>query len=134
MSLTADSGGGTSRPSDGRASFLEVGLDPGAGGSGPAPAPASMDPLPDEGYTPVYEDPAYEPPPDTRTCVRVVIWEEWQTSGGGACPKCAPYVGELFEQGDGPYPPLHPHCDCYRFPVKYECYSSTGELVDSWWY
>lgn len=35
---------------------------------------------------------------------------------GRACPECGPYDGSLWDEGEGPQPPLHPNCRCRRLP------------------
>ena len=121
MSLDYGSGGPSTRP----------GSDPSAGAAGSRPANPDVGPSAGGGSP---SERADEAPPDTRTCVRYVVWEEWRTAGGQACPRCAVFVGEWFERGSGPTPPLHPNCDCERVPVKWECYSSSGERVGEGWY
>ncbi|HET7036161.1 MAG TPA: hypothetical protein VFI42_10815 [Thermomicrobiaceae bacterium] len=108
-------------------------LDYGSGGPGSRPD-QSRPTNPDVGISTDGGERADESPPDTRTCVRYVVWEEWRTAGGRACPQCAVFVGEWFERGNGPTPPLHPNCDCERVAVKWECYSTSGERVDEGWY
>ncbi len=39
---------------------------------------------------------------------------------GRACPECGPYDGSLWDEGDGPQPPLHPNCRCRRLPHHVE--------------
>jgi hypothetical protein len=46
---------------------------------------------------------------------RVVVWEQWETNiEASTCDECAGLNGQLFRQGEGPQPPLHPNCHCYR--------------------
>ena len=35
---------------------------------------------------------------------------------GRACPECGPYDDSLWDEGEGPQPPLHPNCRCRRLP------------------
>lgn len=39
---------------------------------------------------------------------------------GLACPECGPYDGSLWDEGEGPQPPLHPNCRCRRLPHHVE--------------
>ena len=113
MSLDNGDGGSGSRPPSESPPPGDVAEGPGGGDGGGAAAP---------------------PPIDTRVCVWTWVWEEWRTAGRNACPKCAPYVGEWFREDQGPWPPLHPNCDCYRVAVYWECYSSSGERLDYGYY
>jgi hypothetical protein len=43
------------------------------------------------------------------------IWTRWQTaSDEKVCPICGPYAGRVWQEDDGPQPPLHPNCRCRR--------------------
>jgi hypothetical protein len=43
------------------------------------------------------------------------IWTSWQTaSDEKVCPICGPYAGRVWQESDGPRPPLHPNCRCQR--------------------
>ncbi|MGD9712115.1 MAG: hypothetical protein AB7V46_08635 [Thermomicrobiales bacterium] len=43
------------------------------------------------------------------------LWTRWQTAfDERVCPVCAPYAGRAWPIGEGPVPPLHPHCRCVR--------------------
>lgn len=47
--------------------------------------------------------------------VRVVIWEKWWTAETEfTCGRCRRLHGTLHRRGEGPQPPLHPHCHCQR--------------------
>lgn len=44
-----------------------------------------------------------------------VDWHVWQTAWDERlCPECAPLEGQIWEEGDGPTPPLHVNCRCWR--------------------
>lgn len=42
-----------------------------------------------------------------------IRFEAWQAVPP-SCAACEELAGELFPEGGGPKPPLHPHCDCFR--------------------
>ena len=43
------------------------------------------------------------------------VWTRWATAfDERVCPVCAPYAGRAWPEGEGPQPPLHPHCRCER--------------------
>lgn len=43
------------------------------------------------------------------------IWEQWiSVLDAFTCDWCRSLHGQLFKQGVGPYPWLHPHCRCKR--------------------
>jgi hypothetical protein len=141
MSISDSSGRQRSRPDslgrlvsarddlpDGRADTVHwqaIGFDPGAGGSSSPPAPP---PRPDFGPDPGVVDPTIPPtqPPATgeRPCTQWVIWEAWFTQRDErVCPECGPLHGQRFRQGEGPWPPLHTSCRCFRQEVDRECVS-----------
>jgi hypothetical protein len=44
-----------------------------------------------------------------------IRYELFSTSGDAlVCPECAPYDQEVYPEGEGPYPPIHPNCRCTR--------------------
>lgn len=44
-----------------------------------------------------------------------VRFERWETgTDERVCPECAPLGGRVFEEGEGPVPPLHVNCRCRR--------------------
>jgi Phage Mu protein F like protein len=44
-----------------------------------------------------------------------IVWTRWQTmEDERVCPECGPLDGFVWEDGDGPYPPLHVNCRCTR--------------------
>lgn len=47
----------------------------------------------------------------------VVVWEKI-VNPDLPCSTCAPYVGTVHRQGEGPQPPFHKHCRCYRVTVE----------------
>lgn len=49
----------------------------------------------------------------------VVVYEKI-VNPGRPCSTCAPYVGTVHKQGEGPHPPFHKHCQCYRVTVEIE--------------
>ena len=45
----------------------------------------------------------------------LVTFEVWVTNfTEWTCGQCASLNGALFVQGQGPVPPVHPHCRCER--------------------
>ncbi|MBI1294118.1 hypothetical protein GC175_04060 [bacterium] len=54
----------------------------------------------------------------------IVVWEEIVNADDAPCETCAPYVGTVHRQGEGPMPLFHPFCQCYRRTVRIEV---TGE-------
>jgi hypothetical protein len=96
-------------------------LDPGTGGSSPQESPRRPDQIgPDPGYvTP--------PAQGERPCVEVVLWDAWYTQADErVCPECGPLHGQWFRQGEGPQPPLHADCRCFRQFVREECVTRRG--------
>jgi hypothetical protein len=54
------------------------------------------------------------------TLVPVTV-EAWRVRHDGReCPECGPYDGSLWDEGEGPQPPLHPNCRCRRVPHHVE--------------
>jgi uncharacterized protein with gpF-like domain len=48
----------------------------------------------------------------------VVLWTQWQTADDErVCPECGPLHGLAWPEDDGPQPPLHVNCRCWREPV-----------------
>jgi len=43
-----------------------------------------------------------------------VVWEEIVNGWGDPCVICRPYVGTVHRRGEGPQPPFHRNCRCYR--------------------
>src|SRR5688572_15224601 len=44
-----------------------------------------------------------------------VVWTRWQTRADErVCPECGPLDWLVWEDGDGPRPPLHVNCRCTR--------------------
>jgi hypothetical protein len=57
-----------------------------------------------------------------RPCTQWVIWQAWFTQRDErVCPECGPMHGQWFRRGEGPQPPLHTGCRCYRRDVHREC-------------
>lgn len=114
---------------------MPIGFTSGGGGKGAgskaavplASAPVKAFPDFDEPtWEPVWE-PIWEPVwPSVRdiaqeavaavvaTLVPVTVEVYTVRSDGRACPECGPYDGSLWDEGDGPQPPLHPNCRCRR--------------------
>jgi len=45
----------------------------------------------------------------------LVTYEIWVTNFTEfTCARCAGLNGVIFRKGQGPHPPLHPHCRCER--------------------
>ena len=43
------------------------------------------------------------------------VWHcQWENNPNGPCDECAALEGQVFEVGQGPRFPLHPHCKCTR--------------------
>ncbi len=49
----------------------------------------------------------------------IAVYEEI-VNPGRPCSICAPYVGTIHKQGEGPQPPFHKHCQCYRVTERIE--------------
>lgn len=91
---------------------------PGAGSGGFDPVAGLRDRL-----DPWRAPPAPEPPQgfwarfevDAST-VEPVVHQVWVAGASirGTCPECSPLVGGVWEDGFGPYPPVHPNCVCRR--------------------
>lgn len=62
----------------------------------------------------------------------LVTYEIWVTNfGPNTCERCASLHGAIFKKGEGPQPPLHPHCRCQRkfhHQAWIEPLGGTGEL------
>jgi hypothetical protein len=44
-----------------------------------------------------------------------IVWTRWQTMADElVCPECGPLDGLIWEDGEGPDPPLHVNCRCGR--------------------
>lgn len=44
--------------------------------------------------------------------------EQWRTaSDERVCPECGPLAWYVWQEGSGPYPPLHINCRCVRVYV-----------------
>ncbi len=44
-----------------------------------------------------------------------VVWTRWQTvEDERVCPECGPLDSIVWEETDGPFPPLHVNCRCSR--------------------
>jgi len=44
-----------------------------------------------------------------------VVWTRWHTRDDErVCPECGPLDGATWTDGDGPVPPLHVNCRCFR--------------------
>jgi hypothetical protein len=51
----------------------------------------------------------------THRLLQAQVWTRWETaSDEKVCPVCGPYAGRVWRAGEGPQPPLHPHCRCQR--------------------
>ena len=106
----------------------------GGGGGGKGPGPKAAFPFPS---VPVKTFPTFEPAPEpawepvqaavrdiaqtavaavVATLVPVTVEVYAVRRDGRACPECGPYDGSLWDEGDGPQPPLHPNCRCQRLP------------------
>lgn len=47
-----------------------------------------------------------------------IVWEMWvSASDERVCAACAARNGQLYRQGEGPHPPVHPFCRCKRVPA-----------------
>lgn len=46
------------------------------------------------------------------------IPRESSHAGGPPCDECAPLGGTVWPAGQGPQPPLHPNCRCWRIPIE----------------
>lgn len=45
----------------------------------------------------------------------VVLWTRWQTATDErVCPECGPLHDLAWPEDDGPQPPLHVNCRCWR--------------------
>jgi hypothetical protein len=106
---------------------MPIGFDPGDGGY-TTPPPATAPPTSGDPLDPWGHDGA--PPPETEsqgswgwveveqeevTEVRIYAWATQED--GRVCPECGPLDGELFDEGEGIFPPLHPGCRCARVYV-----------------
>lgn len=83
---------------------MPIGLD--SGGSAPAP-------LPHEQVGDGTDNLAW---PDVQAVPLIpIVWTRWQTmEDERVCPECGPLDGLLWEDTDGPFPPLHVNCRCAR--------------------
>lgn len=43
-----------------------------------------------------------------------VIYEEFVTTGQNPCGRCLGQNGKVYRKGEGPQPPLHSGCQCFR--------------------
>jgi hypothetical protein len=59
--------------------------------------------------------------------MRSVNWEIYIAYGDNPCAVCAPLDMQVFREGEGPQPPMHPHCLCKRQPYAVEYVFSPGE-------
>jgi hypothetical protein len=51
----------------------------------------------------------------TRPALILSLRSRWVTAGDErTCPVCAPLHGQIFREGEGPFPPLHRSCRCQR--------------------
>jgi hypothetical protein len=136
---------GRDDPAHEDADFLMSGFDPGPGGPTtgapgssqppqlpqpdlprPPPPPSSQPPqLPQ----PDLPRPSPEPPPQTgeRPCEYWAVYEVfWTRFDERVCPVCGPLHGREYRQGQGPHPPLHGNCRCYRAYNRRECIARQG--------
>ncbi|HET7036160.1 MAG TPA: hypothetical protein VFI42_10810 [Thermomicrobiaceae bacterium] len=60
--------------------------------------------------------------------LRWVVIEVW-VAQPGACVVCRALDGTLFRANEGPRPPLHPHCRCYRRAVRRDLLDEDGNRV-----
>jgi len=59
--------------------------------------------------------------------VRITVWEKIVSADGDPCESiCAPLVGTIHRQGEGPEPPFHYYCKCYRVTVNIEVEEEEG--------
>lgn len=59
-----------------------------------------------------------------------VYFDRWETATDErVCPECGPLQGRVFEDGDGPVPPLHVNCRCRRLRAVTEWRT---RFVDEW--
>jgi hypothetical protein len=94
---------------------MPIGFDSGGAGAEPPPA------------TPIGDgtDPISWPDVEAVPLIPVV-WTRWQTAEDErVCPECGPLDGLVWEEGDGPSPPLHGNCRCSRVFAFTEYRTST---------
>ena len=106
---------------------MPIGFTGGDGGSGQGRAPKSASSLPSgpSRAFPVFAEPVWPSVRDiaeaaiasvVETLVPVTVEVNTVRTDGRACPECGPYDGSLWDEGEGPQPPLHPNCRCRRSP------------------
>lgn len=66
----------------------------------------------------------------SRPCLRWQVWEVYHTQHDErVCPVCGPHNGKRYQQGQGPIPPLHLNCRCWREEVERVCIEREPEPV-----
>jgi len=50
----------------------------------------------------------------------IVNWEIYIAHGDKPCAICEPLDHQVYRQGEGPQPQMHPHCQCERLPYATE--------------
>jgi hypothetical protein len=129
-------GSGRDDPDHGQATWLMSGFDPGGGSSGSSQPPQLPQPdlPPPSTRPPASSQPPQLPQPDLpppssgeRPCELWVNYEIfWTRYDERVCPVCGPLHGQEFREGQGPHPPLHAHCRCWRRFNRQECVARQG--------
>jgi hypothetical protein len=85
---------------------MPIGIDSGGNGGGIGGGAAETPPPAGDGT-----DAGQVPDPE----LTAVIYEQWLTAEDErVCWECGPLDWGVWEQGFGPYPPLHINCRCVR--------------------
>jgi hypothetical protein len=72
------------------------------------------------GGAPTAPDPPTEPahwswPVIIQQLLTPIVYTQWFTAyDERVCPECGPLAGLVWEENDGPTPPLHVNCRCER--------------------
>ena len=81
----------------------------------PPAVPAKSWPIPTETVWPAVRDIAQTAVAAVVAALVPVTVEVYTVRADGrACLECGPYDGSLWDEGEGPQPPLHPNCRCRR--------------------
>jgi len=64
----------------------------------------------------------------SRPCKTWEVWEVYHTQHDErVCPVCGPHNGQRYKLGEGPQPPLHLNCRCWREEVERTCIETEPE-------
>lgn len=78
-------------------------------------------PTADPRAEPIAQFADYDPGAGSRPCAEWVIWEQWHTQEDErVCPICGPRDLVEYRQGEGPQPPAHQNCRCWRAESRRE--------------